>query len=87
MRLLCSKHGIFFTSLVPANGAYSLYKMSEEALSGKSAPEEEMGALERHVAPGNVFARKLSSTGWDSPRMGSRKRMSAAPDEAVAASS
>lgn len=59
-RFLANKRGIFFTCNV--DGQTMLYKMSEEALSGKSSVEREMGELPPQVAPGNVFVRRLSKS-------------------------
>lgn len=60
-RFLCSKRGVYFTSTL--NGQTMLYKMSEDALSGKTSVEDEMGGLQRQVAPGNIFVRRLSTSG------------------------
>lgn len=54
------KRGVYFTSTL--NGQSMLYKMSEDALSGKASVEDEMGSLQRQVAPGNIFVRRLSAT-------------------------
>lgn len=54
------KRGVYFTSTL--NGQSMLYKMSEDALSGKASVEDEMGSLQRQVAPGNIFVRRLSAS-------------------------
>lgn len=53
-KFLASKHGVFFSSYT--EGQLLLYKMSEEALSGKSIG----GIMPPKRGPGNVFARRMS---------------------------
>jgi len=57
-QFLCNRGGIYFLS--HASGQTMLYKMSEEALTGRAAVGAEAVASAPQMGPGNVFARRMS---------------------------
>lgn len=58
-KYLGNKNGVFFSSA--SGGTISLFKMSADALSGKTSVDREAGGA-APVAKGNVFVRRMSSS-------------------------